>query len=128
MSFPYIFHENFESGTKGSFDTETDTGSLLDFPHYSVLAFDPNSMMPYRGAYLLRNALGDTNDHTLTEGDIDIADGGTAYFKWQMGPRTEEQKQALRDRLALARAKKDAAKSGDPVSPQEGESVPFEGA
>ena len=85
MSFPYIFHENFESGTKGSFDTETDTGSLLDFPHYSVLAFDPNSMMPYRGAYLLRNALGDTNDHTLTEGDIDIADGGTAYFKWQMG-------------------------------------------
>lgn len=43
-------------------------------------------------------------------------------------PRTEEQKQALRDRLALARAKKDAAKSGDPVSPQEGESVPFEGA
>lgn len=32
----------------------------------------------------MRNALGDTNDHTLTEGDIDIADGDTAYFKWQM--------------------------------------------
>lgn len=43
-------------------------------------------------------------------------------------PKTEEQKQALRDRLALARAKQSAAKSGDPVSPQEGESVPFEGA
>jgi hypothetical protein len=84
MAFPYTFHENFEAGTKGGFDTETDTGSLLDFPHYSVLAKDPNSLMPYRGAYLLRNALGDTNDHTLTEGDIDISDGGTAYFKWQM--------------------------------------------
>lgn len=43
-------------------------------------------------------------------------------------PRTEEQKQALRDRLALARASQSAAKLGDPVSPQEGESVPFEGA
>lgn len=43
-------------------------------------------------------------------------------------PRTEEQKQALRDRLALARAKKETAQPGDPVSPPEGESVPFEGA
>ena len=43
-------------------------------------------------------------------------------------PRTEEQKQALRDRLALARAKQTSPPQGDPVSPQEGESVPFEGA
>lgn len=43
-------------------------------------------------------------------------------------PRTEEQKQALRDRLALARAKQATKQEGDPVSPQEGESVPFEGA
>lgn len=85
MAFPFVFHENFESGTKGGFDTETDTGSLLDFPHYSVVAKDPNSLMPYRGAYVLRNALGDTNDHTLTEGDIDIGDGATSYFRWYMG-------------------------------------------
>ena len=85
MAFPYIFHENFESGTKGGFDTESDTGSLLDFPHYSVLAPDKNNLMPYRGAYLLRNALGDTNDHTLLEGDIDIADAATGYFRWYMG-------------------------------------------
>jgi hypothetical protein len=85
MAFPFIVHENFESGTLGGFDSETDTGSLLDFPHYSVVATDPNSLMPYRGAYVLRNKLGDTNDHTLTEGSIDIADEGTAYFKWQMG-------------------------------------------
>ena len=56
------------------------------------------------------------------------ADGSTQKIDKRKQPRTEEQKQALRDRLALARAKKDAAKSGDPVSPQEGESVPFEGA
>jgi len=41
-------------------------------------------------------------------------------------PRTEEQKRALVERLASARAAKSQAK--DPVSPQEGESVPFEGA
>jgi hypothetical protein len=41
-------------------------------------------------------------------------------------PRTEEQKRALVERLASARAAKAQAK--DPVSPQEGESVPFEGA
>jgi hypothetical protein len=81
MAFPFIVHENFESGTLGGFDTNT--GSV-DFPHYSALATDPNSMMPYRGAYLMRNILGDTNDHTLTEGSIDIADAGSAYFKWQM--------------------------------------------
>lgn len=84
MAFPFTFHSNFEAGTNAEWDSETDTGSLLDFPHYSVLAQDPNSVMPYRGAYCMRNALGDTNDHTLTEGDIDIADAGSAYFRWYM--------------------------------------------
>lgn len=42
-------------------------------------------------------------------------------------PRTEEQKRELAARLASARAAKEA-KSIDPVQPQEGESVPFEGA
>ena len=41
-------------------------------------------------------------------------------------PRTEEQKRILAERLASARAAKAQVK--DPVSPQEGESVPFEGA
>ena len=84
MAFPWTFHENFESGTLGGFDSESDTGSLLDFPHYSVLAHDPNSVMPYRGAYCMRNQLGDTNDHTVTEGSIDIADTGEAYFRWYL--------------------------------------------
>lgn len=86
MAHPYIFIENFESGTKGDFDTETDTGSKLDYPHYTDLARVDTMPAPYRGAYCARWDLttGDTNDHTLTEGDIDIADAGTAYFRWYM--------------------------------------------
>jgi hypothetical protein len=84
MAFPYIFEENFELGTKGDFDTETDTGSLLDFPHYSTLANIKNAPMPYRGAYCARIILGDTNDHTLTEGAIDIADEGTASVRFYL--------------------------------------------
>lgn len=85
MAFPYIFHSNFEAGTNAEWDSESDTGSLLDFPHYSVVASDPNALMPYRGAYVMRNKLGDTNDHVLVEGDIDIADAATSYFRWYMG-------------------------------------------
>lgn len=85
MAYPFIFHSNFEAGSNAEWDSESDTGSLLDFPHYTVLAKDSNSLMPYRGAYCMRNALGDTNDHVVVEGDIDIADAGTSYFRWYMG-------------------------------------------
>jgi hypothetical protein len=82
MAHPWLFESNFEAGSNAEWDTETDTGSLLDFPHYSTLA--KLNMVPYRGAYCARIVCGDTNDHTLTEGDIDIADDGTAYFRWYM--------------------------------------------
>lgn len=85
MAFPWIFESNFEAGTNAEWTSESDTGALLDFPHYKVTASDPNSLMPYRGAYCMRNKLGDTNDHTVTQGSIDIADAGTAYFRWYMG-------------------------------------------
>lgn len=86
MAFPYIFQSNFESGSNAEWDSESDTGSLLDFPHYSTLARVPGAPAPYRGAYCMRIDLsaGDTNDHTVTEGDMDIADAGTAYFRWYM--------------------------------------------
>ena len=84
MAFPFLFASNWESGTNAEWDTETDTGSLLDFPHYSTLANIPGAPAPFRGAYCMRINCGDTNDHTLTEGDIDIADAGTAYFRWYM--------------------------------------------
>lgn len=83
MAFPYIFQALFEAGTNGDWDSETDTGSKLDFPHYSELARYPwSSCTPYRGAYCARIQMGDTNDHILIEGDIDIADAGTDYFRF----------------------------------------------
>ena len=54
MAFPYTTYANFEAGTKGHFDTETDTNSGLDFPHYTDLAKIPGLSMPYRGAYCAR--------------------------------------------------------------------------
>lgn len=85
MAFPYIFHSNFEAGTNAEWTSESDTGSLLDFPHFSEVAFDPNSLMPYKGAYVLRNRLGDTNDHTLTSTTIAQIDTNTSYYRWYMG-------------------------------------------
>lgn len=75
MTFPFTFESNFEQGTNAEWDTETDTASQLDFPHYSTLAKLPwHTAAPFRGAYCMRLALtGGTADATLTEGDIDIA-------------------------------------------------------
>lgn len=86
MAFPWIFEASFEQGTNAEWDTETDTGSLLDFPHYSRLAIQPESTQtPYRGAYCLRvNGMGDTNDHTLTEGDLDVATDTRRYFRFYL--------------------------------------------
>lgn len=84
MAYPWIFESNFEAGTNAEWDSESDTGSLLDFPHYTTLAGIPGMPAPYRGAYCMRINMGDTNAHTLTEGDIDIADGSTRYFRWAM--------------------------------------------
>lgn len=85
MAFPFVFHSNFETGDNSEWTSESDTGSLLDVIHYSTAAQDPAALVPYRGAYLLRNKLGDTNDHTLTSTTITIADGVTNYFRWYMG-------------------------------------------
>lgn len=83
MAFPYIFAPTFEAGTKGSWDTETDTGSILDFPHYTELARFPwATCAPFRGAYCGRIKQSGTADAILIEGDIDIADAGTAYFRF----------------------------------------------
>lgn len=86
MAFPWIFESNWEQGTNAEWDSESDTGSKLDYPHYSVLSFIPGAPAPYRGAYVARIDLssGDTNDHTLTSATIAIADQSTAFFRWYM--------------------------------------------
>ena len=84
MAFPFIFEESFDDGTKGDFDTEADTGALLDFPHYTTLAAIPGMGLPFRGAYCMRIDCGDTNDHTLLEGDLNIADAATRYVRFYL--------------------------------------------
>jgi hypothetical protein len=84
VAFPWIFHSNFAAGTNAEWDSESDTGARLDFPHYSALAKIPGMPAPYSGAYCMRIQMGDTNAHTLTEGDIDIADGATRYFRFPL--------------------------------------------
>jgi hypothetical protein len=83
VAHPWLFESTLDAGSNAEWDSETDTGSLLDFPHYRTLAALPwPNATPYMGAYCARIRLGDTNDHTLTEGDIDIADGSTRYFRF----------------------------------------------
>lgn len=84
MAYPWIFESNFEAGDNSEWDSESDTGSLLDFPHYTELARIPGMEVPFAGAYCARIIMGDTNDHTLTEGDIDIADTATAHVRFAL--------------------------------------------
>ena len=87
MAFPWIASGNFDTTTATPFgwDSEQDTGSRLDVPHYSELARFPwSECAPWRGAYCMRIQMGDTNDHTLTEGDIDIADAATAFASFYL--------------------------------------------
>ena len=82
MAFPYTTIENFELGTLGHFDAETDTNSGMDFPHYTELARFPGLAMPYRGAYCARINLAtastagawvqETGSWDLTAGTNDI--------------------------------------------------------
>lgn len=77
MAFPWLFEGNFAPGDNSEWDSESDTGSLLDFPHYSDLARIPGMGVPYRGAYCARIIMGDTNDHTLTAGAVNVSANGT---------------------------------------------------
>ena len=84
MAFPYIFQDDFESGSNAGWDSETDTGSQLDFPSYRTLAGMADAKMaPYRGSYCMRATLaGGTADAFVTEGDINIAASETRYFRF----------------------------------------------
>ena len=87
MAFPWVAESSFESTTTPfGWDTETDTDNVLDVPSYWELARFPwSECAPYRGASCLRIALaGGTNDATLTEGDIDIADAATRWFRFYL--------------------------------------------
>lgn len=86
MAFPYLLEADFEDGTLGAFDSETDTANKLDFPHYSTLASIPGMTSPFRGAYCLRVQLdGSTADAYLTEGSaFDTAAAGTIAVRFAL--------------------------------------------
>jgi hypothetical protein len=86
VAFPFLSENGFETGTLGHFDTEVDTESRLDFPHYSTLARIPGAGAPFRGAYCMRVAL--ENDGTPADayvqetGSWDTSAAGTIYFRF----------------------------------------------
>lgn len=86
MAFSFTFEETFEDGTKGLFNSETDTESRLDIAHYSTLARFPNTCMPFRGAYCMRVNLandGTPADAYLQEDEgFDIAAAGTLFIRF----------------------------------------------
>ena len=80
MAFPLDFFENFEAGTKGNFDSETDTGNRLDFPH----AHDIAPTMPYRGAYCCRVNLGKNSSDAYLEEGVSWASGTTKHGRFRL--------------------------------------------
>ncbi|HEY6043495.1 MAG TPA: hypothetical protein VIU43_01225 [Nitrosospira sp.] len=86
MAFPFLSHCNFEDGTKGHFDSETDTGNRLDIVHYSDLARFPGLPAPWRGAYACRVDLAKSaNDAYLQEDTSwDLSASGTIAFRFML--------------------------------------------
>ena len=88
MAFPFLFESNFEPGTNAEWGSEVDTGSRLNFQHYSTVAkynaTEVGPIAPFRGAFLAELDLGDTNDHTVISSSISIADTVTAYLRFYM--------------------------------------------
>ncbi len=86
MAFPYIFHSNFEAGSNAEWDSESDSDSVISYPHYSALAMLPWSMAaPYSGAYCMQiKPAGGSADSTLTEADINISNSTTNYFRFDL--------------------------------------------
>jgi hypothetical protein len=81
LAHPFIFEANFEAGTNAEWDSETDTGSKLDFPKYSTLAAYPK-LAPFRGSYCMRVINSGTADATVTEGDINVGAGTNNFFRF----------------------------------------------
>jgi hypothetical protein len=68
MAFPFISEANFELGTLGHFDAESDTDGKLDFPSFAELARFNGLPAPYRGACCMRADLaGGSNDAYVQE-------------------------------------------------------------
>ena len=83
MGFPFSFHENFETGTKGSFDTEGDTGNRLDFPGPQQLVRDMMAVFPHRGGYCMRVNLGKNSTGAYVNETVSWAADSTNYLRFE---------------------------------------------
>jgi hypothetical protein len=92
MAFPWTFHENFEAGTKGDFNSETDANGVLNFPNYKKIArMYANNPMPYRGAHALELDLnGAATDQYVQEDDgFDVTLSNTLYVMFSLFVTTD---------------------------------------
>jgi hypothetical protein len=79
MAFPFLADENFDDGTLGNFDSETDASAILDFPHYAELA--RGGRAPWQGAHAMRARLNGTAVGFVTEtGTFDTAGASTIHI------------------------------------------------
>lgn len=84
MALPYIHSASFDTGDNSEWTSESDTGSKLDFVHYTTLATLPDGPAPYRGAYCMRIQPGDANDHALKQDDLNIGEDVTAWLRFAL--------------------------------------------
>jgi hypothetical protein len=79
MAFPFLFEETFDDGTLGGFNSETDAGGILDFPHYAELA--RGGRAPWQGAHAMRGRMVDDATGLVTETDgFDTAGAATIHI------------------------------------------------
>ena len=83
MTFPYLYHENFELGTLGFFDSEVDTNSKLSIAHYSTLAGHGARLeVPFQGAYAtwVNLSLGTADAYLQEDAGFDMATPQTNHI------------------------------------------------
>lgn len=68
MAYPFLIDETFDDGTRGTFDSETDAGSVLDYPDYKELA--RAGQAPWQGAHALRVQLSGANNAYVEDAGI----------------------------------------------------------
>lgn len=84
MPPPYLAQENFEQGTLGTFDSETDTQSKLTIRHYRELPATPVREMPYRGAYVAHIDLSLGTADAYFEEALVVAGAATRYVRFYL--------------------------------------------
>jgi len=87
MAHPWIFQARHDgAATPFGWDSEADTDGIMDMAHYKTLARLPwVHAAPFEGAYALRVApAGGTNEALVKEGDINLANTETHWFRFPL--------------------------------------------